>query len=208
MHPMFPRLRRNLFHAATAASTLLLLAILLLWPRSHFHHDTLRYNPDDGWDYGPNSWTAEIRSWAGRLELRASSPGDFDRSYGGYGLLRLWALEGVEGWSYTDRSTYSTAPDESSACKLLGCEFWVANPGSIRHPAYRLYIPCLYLALLSALLPAVWLVRANQDRRQEHRLTHNLCPTCAYDLRAHKPGGQCPECGTLIPAAQVKEPIR
>ena len=25
-----------------------------------------------------------------------------------------------------------------------------------------------------------------------------LCPTCAYDLRAHSPGNKCPECGTPI----------
>jgi hypothetical protein len=26
------------------------------------------------------------------------------------------------------------------------------------------------------------------------------CEACGYDLRAHHPGDQCPECGTLIPA--------
>jgi len=25
------------------------------------------------------------------------------------------------------------------------------------------------------------------------------CRQCGYDLRAHKPGDKCPECGTLIP---------
>jgi len=27
-----------------------------------------------------------------------------------------------------------------------------------------------------------------------------ICATCHYDLRAHKPGDKCPECGTLIVA--------
>lgn len=43
------------------------------------------------------------------------------------------------------------------------------------------------------------LVRSPGLRRRS-RLAHNLCPTCAYDLRAHKAGDRCPECGTPIPS--------
>jgi hypothetical protein len=34
--------------------------------------------------------------------------------------------------------------------------------------------------------------------RQRRRL--GLCVQCSYDLRAHKAGGKCPECGTPVPA--------
>jgi hypothetical protein len=36
-------------------------------------------------------------------------------------------------------------------------------------------------------------------RRQAFRLRHHLCLTCGYDLRAHKPGDRCPECGKTVP---------
>lgn len=32
------------------------------------------------------------------------------------------------------------------------------------------------------------------------RRTRGLCEACGYDLRAHKPGDRCPECGTPVPA--------
>jgi hypothetical protein len=34
------------------------------------------------------------------------------------------------------------------------------------------------------------------SHRQRTSLT--LCPNCTYDLRAHGPGGKCPECGTPV----------
>lgn len=34
--------------------------------------------------------------------------------------------------------------------------------------------------------------------RKSRRVKAGLCPTCSYDLRAHKPGDKCPECGTGV----------
>jgi hypothetical protein len=48
--------------------------------------------------------------------------------------------------------------------------------------------PCLYYAVR-------WLGGWAQPRITKSK----LCPNCRYDLRAHKPGDKCPECGTLIP---------
>ena len=36
-------------------------------------------------------------------------------------------------------------------------------------------------------------------RRLRVLASDNKCPICHYDLRAHKPGQKCPECGTEIP---------
>ena len=37
-------------------------------------------------------------------------------------------------------------------------------------------------------------------------LAQNTCPNCNYDLRAHKPGQKCPECGTEIPRLGWRSP--
>lgn len=33
---------------------------------------------------------------------------------------------------------------------------------------------------------------------EKRRSKSGLCPNCSYDLRAHSPGGRCPECGAVI----------
>ena len=52
----------------------------------------------------------------------------------------------------------------------------------------------LFLALIFALLPIVWL--CIPARNQLGR-----CGRCRYDLRAHAKGERCPECGTAVGGA-------
>ena len=59
--------------------------------------------------------------------------------------------------------------------------------------------------VLTAILPAAWLLtRIGRTKRRWKKL--GLCLHCGYDLRAHKPGDKCPECGTLI-VAQLGIPV-
>jgi hypothetical protein len=55
---------------------------------------------------------------------------------------------------------------------------------------WNLEMPYWLLALLSAPLPAVWVVVWRRDR---FRRRPGCCPGCGYDLRATP--GRCPECG-------------
>jgi hypothetical protein len=64
--------------------------------------------------------------------------------------------------------------------------------------AVPLYAP----ALLFLLLPARRLYTHLRRRRRDPA----LCPTCAYNLTAHAPGQNCPECGTTIPANLTANP--
>ena len=56
-----------------------------------------------------------------------------------------------------------------------------------------------FLTLLFALGAAFWWGLLWRRRSPARRM--GLCCTCGYDLRSHKPGDLCPECGTLVPAA-------
>lgn len=61
------------------------------------------------------------------------------------------------------------------------------------------YVPHVYVAAILALWPAIRTVRRFNNWRRHRRFYRcGLCMNCAYDLRAHKPGDKCPECGTVI----------
>jgi hypothetical protein len=72
-------------------------------------------------------------------------------------------------------------------------------------PSKGIVAACSYLCLILLLLsfPALRLLaylarriyRAWQASRDARR---GLCAKCSYDLRAHKPGDRCPECGEFI----------
>ena len=53
--------------------------------------------------------------------------------------------------------------------------------------------------LLTTLFLLPVLPRFVDFMRQTRRKKRNHCTKCNYDLRAHKPGAKCPECGTPIP---------
>ena len=60
--------------------------------------------------------------------------------------------------------------------------------------ALHIAIPHWFALILLAVGP-VWNL-IGLLRRRKHRA--GFCPNCSYDLRAHKPGDKCPECGALI----------
>lgn len=57
--------------------------------------------------------------------------------------------------------------------------------------------PLWFFAVLSGILPTLWLITLQRTRWRAARLRSGRCPTCGYDLRAST--GRCPECGTPIP---------
>ena len=67
------------------------------------------------------------------------------------------------------------------------------------------YVPFSYLALLYSILPLLAFVSIRRRRKLVRDARLGLCPTCGYNLRVHKPGDKCPECGT--PVASPAEPI-
>jgi len=63
-----------------------------------------------------------------------------------------------------------------------------------------LTVPCWLLLLFCTPCPAYWLYRRLRPRESE---LPGHCRKCGYDLRAHKAGEKCPECGTVVPAVMV-----
>jgi len=100
----------------------------------------------------------------------------------------------------TVKFTFCPGPD--SRTRLLGLEFHRRDgcdpSGAVIMTEHRATIPFWAAVLFFAVLPAFHaLAFARAHRRRTYHLDHNLCQTCAYDLRASK--DICPECGTRAP---------
>jgi hypothetical protein len=69
-----------------------------------------------------------------------------------------------------------------------------------------LLFACSFLLLFMGMGISLMVIRRE---RKEIRFDRGLCPTCSYDLRAHSPNSNCPECGTPIPAtSQEKQSVK
>ena len=74
------------------------------------------------------------------------------------------------------------------------------TPSYIAASHGRLMVTHLLLILITAMLPARWLLGLSR-RRKDRRLARGQCPSCAYDLRATP--GRCPECGWAAAAGEA-----
>ena len=75
------------------------------------------------------------------------------------------------------------------------------RPGGTASTGGALTVSCWLPALLSAILPALWLARFPRRRRVARRRRLGLCPHRGYDLRATP--GRCPECGDGVSVSPV-----
>lgn len=62
-------------------------------------------------------------------------------------------------------------------------------------PFVEVVVPLWAIVLLSGIPLVLPVVRAERSRC---RIRRGMCVRCGYDLRAHKPGDKCPECGTPV----------
>jgi len=60
-------------------------------------------------------------------------------------------------------------------------------------------VPVVYAIFLSAAISTALLWP-----RWKRRIAAGHCAKCGYDLRAHRPGQRCPECGTPIPLDETR----
>ncbi len=178
---------RRLFHVSAFLSALCLLCILILWPVS--------YHREVGADYITSTQICHgIAGLSGRLILmrveNSRAPGIHFRNFNPQD-------NSLSEWSYSKPpGPRILALDAFDTFGWLGMEHTRAHmPSGFLAPPSEFAIPFSYLAILSSILPTIAFL---SRRRKAFR--KGLCPRCRYDLRAHAPGANCPECGTVIPA--------
>ena len=175
---------KRLFRFLTCVSLVLLALLILLWVRSYWRADHLRYvigdvEVDD--DHGPivmGKWRF-IHSERGGIQIA-------DRD-----VTTLLGLPGLNyrsgpARSYVDIPIYSWEGSVDRVGFDLGGFLVQITDGE-----WRVIVPHWFLAAVTALLPSIAYF---QRRRRRQRLSKNLCPVCGYDLRATP--DRCPECGT------------
>jgi hypothetical protein len=189
VHHKLAIIRRRLFTALSLLSLLLCLATLALWLRSYYRVDVIEHVETSK---EPLRWWS-IQNHSGHLQLSFISASSADAA--------AWRTF-VPGYAYTFQAPSSGArPSQAvdawakegaaSTGRFLNFAFVIAkSPVDIRW----FFIPHWFLAVLFAVLPALYLRSAIRSRK--HRPGH--CPRCGYDLRATPQ--RCPECGA-VPAA-------
>jgi hypothetical protein len=180
------RFRRWLFNGLAVLSWLLCVAMGLIWARSYFAVNDWPANWVGGTseNYTRIQWAGgnrEIESRDGRLSLtlidlvhsvhQPTAMKDFHHEFIGFGGDRL----GNGRWGSGTVWTW---------------EYFTT-----------LWMPHWFLVLITALLPAMWIVVDIRSRKVPRLKPQSHCRECGYDLRATP--DRCPECGTIPAKMEV-----
>jgi hypothetical protein len=199
-------MKRWLFRILVLLSLILFVGVGALWIKSVYYlADSAGY----GW-YEPGASTfhyLEMNSCQGRISF-----GGNDYFYDHTKVLvegkRLGSPEyWPAGWIWSANMTpdfppwpwrFSTAP---SLLARIGFDWYRVDLALALDTRryWGLVLPDWFLMLVLLILPGAW-VRGLPGRRRRFRLARGLCTACGYDLRVHKPGDKCPECGTVMTA--------
>jgi hypothetical protein len=189
--------RRHLFRMLSALSLLVFVAVVVLWVRGYFVADELEYGYFDHQPYTRverlgHGCVLHLGHVSGRYRLaklmKRTVEWPEQRHFGPGPNGERWVLaHPPSGW-------ITGHPDDWSSSFKRGrvLTFEYGTHYSPTAPTLRWFVtfPDFVPAVATAVLPALWLVRALRVRR---RSRHGLCPTCGYDVRATPE--RCPECG-------------
>ena len=192
-------MKRRLLNLLTALSLVLFLGTTALWVLSY----TLRPEISRvGFDKrAVVLHDGSLQSyWIERFEL-VSVPPPAGGSAAAPGN-QLPYLADPPGWHYAARGRRlfppaSRDPLVRPLATLSGGA--VPHPGVIRGGGFE--VSLWPVAALTAVLPALWLLRGRRVALARRRSAAGLCPSCGYDLRATP--GACPECGMMAPARRA-----
>jgi hypothetical protein len=152
--------------------------------------------------FSAGDWTLKFR----RAHYRY--PTDYDRYFAGaeftgnewklYYHMRHFGRDETDPQFSTMGISYYQGARSTS-----GSESWRETG---RH--VTLVLPIWPLIVISGglfLLSLLMMKREWRKLRQARWSIKGLCAGCGYDLRAHKPGEKCPECGLVINGAALKD---
>ena len=173
---------RRLFTILPALSLLLCVAVVVLWVRSYWRHDTASC-----WR---GRYACSFGSSGGAIVL--SFPLDYYRNM----------PPGVHYHYHAFRQSPGRTMSMYRAGRpgVLGVAWYYDPPRSYPYDnrdgvTFRVLVfPHALLAGMLFILPLAWAVSARRRRQRVVRLRLGRCASCGYDLRATP--GRCPECGT------------
>jgi hypothetical protein len=174
--------QRRLFKILSVLSLLLFLGTLVLWVRSHWVQDWIVRGADEAIGTQVHSGLGRILCFHYDDRSRRTEPW-------------AWSM----GWAPVTSQTHQVL-DTSDAphwWNRLGFAVLRGGPGTSLAPSvvFFVLIPHWSLAVLFAVLPALYLRAAIRSRR---RLRIGLCPVCGATP------GRCPECGAAVDPVYVK----
>lgn len=183
---------------------MLCVVVCVLWVRSHqSRHCWIRYSGTAGADESLVLNTAGVVTGPGRLaayRVTQHFPGRYVRrrpdllAYLGDAktLREVTPLPENRRWSpFGDPNGWSQGPG------VAGFQWMTTLPNWERTTGGRcLAVPFWFVALLTAIPPAIAARRAVVAIVGRRRRKRGRCSRCGYDLRAHAKGGRCPECST------------
>jgi hypothetical protein len=171
--------------------TMLLVAVVALWLRSHLVADVLL------WQH----WSAD---------LRGTYRGTFRMVTSGRGVLGIDLTELTTAFPARSqtKSRFEWSRGDASQFRLPDDTFWNRigfgyasqsqttqglNDSTVTVRAY--WLPYWLLAVVASVVPLRWVtllvIRARRQRQ-------GLCALCGYDVRVSE--GRCPECGSALPS--------
>src|SRR5437764_1980686 len=182
------RLFRWLFTLAAAGSAVLFVGACGLWVRSYWRADRVEMLAK-GSEYRQTPlWMTSVISAKGGLGVSVSHSTQYypDDASWRLGLARPtampWRHESSEARAYPRW----TSRGKASGWQGLGFQWMrrVRTDPDLWGVQRSVVVPSWFAALLTAVLPVLWLSRWLLLYRVARRARLGLCPACGYDLRA------------------------
>jgi hypothetical protein len=178
--------RRRLLHLWIIVSSLLWVAIAVLWVRSYFVADILDARSYTNTSNTQEFWYRNFASNRGRLLLFHQHGVDIDTAFGKDIGAHVPSLQ-----HKTDKTIDFDKWFGKTGFRLLGFAWRQAAIPEDHYNEQMAAIPLWALCAAAASPAVVWAVR----HRRRLRFGPGICGNCGYDLRATP--DRCPECGAI-----------